>query len=325
VYRDKYRDLIARFADVKILVIGDLMLDRYWWGSAERISPEAPVPVVRLERTSASAGGAANVAANIAGLGAKPILAGIIGDDPEGAELCEILRKQGVSPEYILKSSKRQTIVKTRLIAHNQHVVRIDREETRRADFGETDENFRENLDKYLEEADLVLVSDYAKGLLTEDLLSRLITQTRALGKRIYIDPKGKDFSKYRNATLLTPNQKEAVEASRFSAFADADPDEVGKDLLNSLELDSIIITRGENGMSLYRHGENPFHLKSLARKVYDVTGAGDTVISTLAVASAAGASLEEAAELSNIAAGLVVEEVGTSVITREKLSENLS
>lgn len=318
-----FKSLIKRFSKVKILVVGDVMLDRYWWGSVERISPEAPVPVVRLEKTSEAAGGAANVAANIAGLGAKPYLIGIIGNDSEGRLLKGELEKQNVPAEFLVKLEGKPTIVKTRIVAHNQHVVRIDREESENLGKNQ-EEKLWKKFEPLLEETDLVLISDYAKGVLTENLLLRLITQANEKNKKVFVDPKGKDFSKYRNATILTPNKREAIDADKFTEGEKADLDKVGEDLINSLNLESMLITKGDKGMSLYRRKQKPIHLNSLARKVYDVTGAGDTVISSLAVAYAAGASLEEAAEIANVAAGLVVEEVGTTIITREKLIEHL-
>jgi rfaE bifunctional protein kinase chain/domain len=319
----KFTDLIARFSDVKILVVGDVMLDRYWRGSVERISPEAPVPVVRLEKTSLSAGGAANVAANIAGLGATPFLVGAIGDDYEGKALAEILQKQGICSDFLVTAAEKPTIVKTRIVAQSQHVVRIDQEEIAFPN-KEHEENICALIEKLFDEIDLVLISDYAKGLLTENILARLITSGRGRNKKVLIDPKGKNFSKYRNASMLTPNKREAMEAVGHRAVNEDELDEIGFELMEMLDLESLLITKGEQGMSLFQRGIEPFHLNSLARKVFDVTGAGDTVISTLAVALGASADLPSAAEISNIAAGLVVEEIGTTVITREKLTEHL-
>lgn len=321
---NNYKDLIARFSDVKILVVGDVMLDRYWRGSVNRISPEAPVPVVRLEKTSLSAGGAANVAANIAGLGAKPFLVGTIGDDFEGKSLAEILRKQGICSDFLVTAAEKPTIVKTRIVAQSQHVVRIDQEEIS-FPTEEHEENIWKLIEKIFDEVQLILISDYAKGLLKENLLSRLITKAKDKSKKILVDPKGKNFSKYRKATMLTPNKREAMEAVGHRAVDEDELDEIGIELLEMLELESLLITKGEHGMSLFQRGLEPLHLNSLARKVYDVTGAGDTVISTLAVALGAGADLPDAAKIANIAAGLVVEEVGTTVITKEKLIENLN
>lgn len=319
------KKLIARFSKVKILIIGDVMLDRYWWGSVSRISPEAPVPVVQLEKTSLAPGGAANVAVNIAALGAIPLLIGVVGDDDEGKFLSEILNKSNISANLLLKIEERPTTVKTRIVAHNQHVVRIDNEKTNFLQ-KEQEETLWLSIENELNKVDLVVISDYAKGLLSRKLLSRLITSARENNKHILIDPKGKDYSKYAGATLLTPNRREAREACNFEEqLVIDDVATAGKTLISQLGLEALLITQGENGMTLFQNGEKPVHFQTKARTVYDVTGAGDTVIAALAVAMAAGASLLQAAELSNVSAGLVVEEVGTTTINQEKLLKALT
>jgi D-beta-D-heptose 7-phosphate kinase/D-beta-D-heptose 1-phosphate adenosyltransferase len=318
-------ELIARFSNVKILIIGDVMLDRYWWGSVSRISPEAPVPVVQLEKTSLAPGGAANVAVNIASLGAIPRLVGIIGDDEEGRFLAGALSKSNISFDLLLTLRERPTTVKTRIVAHNQHVVRIDNEKTSFLT-AEEEEKLWASIAGELDEADLILISDYAKGLLSKSLLARLITKAKENHKHILVDPKGKDYTKYSGATLLTPNRREAIEACHFEEHQVADDITLaGETLISGLNLEALLITQGENGMTLFRKEKKPVHFQTKARTVYDVTGAGDTVIATLAVAMAAGANLLQAAELSNISAGLVVEEVGTTTINREKLLEALT
>jgi rfaE bifunctional protein kinase chain/domain len=319
------KELIARFSKVKILIIGDVMLDRYWWGSVSRISPEAPVPVVQLEKTSLVPGGAANVAVNIAALGATPHLIGVVGDDDEGKFLSEILNKSNISPDLLLKLEERPTTVKTRIVAHNQHVVRIDNEKTNFLQ-AEQEEALWLSIENKLNNVDLVVISDYAKGLLSRSLLARLITSARKNNKHILIDPKGKDYTKYAGATLLTPNRREAREACNFEDQQTIDDvATAGKTLISRINLQALLITQGEDGMTLFQDGEAPVHFPTKARTVYDVTGAGDTVIAALAVAMAAGASLLQAAELSNISAGLVVEEVGTTTINQEKLIKALT
>ncbi|HYP51265.1 MAG TPA: D-glycero-beta-D-manno-heptose-7-phosphate kinase [Pyrinomonadaceae bacterium] len=321
---ENLKKLITRFSKVKILIIGDVMLDRYWWGSVSRISPEAPVPVVRLEKTSLVPGGAANVAVNVATLGANPRLIGVIGDDSEGKYLAATLAKSNISPDLLLALEDRPTTVKTRIVAHNQHVVRIDNEKTAFLS-EEQEEALWRTIENELDKADLILISDYAKGLLGKNLLSRLITTVRENDKHILVDPKGKDYSKYAGATLLTPNRREAIEACNFEDnHAGADINAAGEALISQLGLEAVLITQGEHGMTLFQKDEKPAHFQAKARTVYDVTGAGDTVIATLAVALAAGANLLQAAELSNISAGLVVEEVGTTTISQEKLLEAL-
>lgn len=295
-------------------MVGDVMLDRYWWGSVDRISPEAPVPVVRLGKTESTAGGAANVAANIAGLGAIPDLVGVIGDDREAEELKASLVKQGIGTDSLQTFAGRPTTVKTRVVAHNHHVVRIDNEHT-----DELDEAMSaavwENLKSRIAGADIVILSDYAKGMLSSYLLTKILEECKAASKMVLVDPKGREYRKYKGATLLTPNRNEAVHAAGLD-----DTDGAARKLLDDIELESIVITQGEHGMTLYRHNGDTMNFPALARKVYDVTGAGDTVISTLAVALGAGLALTEAVRLSNIAAGLVVEEVGTTAIKLDQL-----
>ncbi|HEY8560613.1 MAG TPA: D-glycero-beta-D-manno-heptose-7-phosphate kinase [Pyrinomonadaceae bacterium] len=317
------KEHIDKFSNVKVLIVGDVMLDRYWWGSVTRISPEAPVPVVKLEKMSAAAGGAANVAANVVGLGARPFMFGLVGDDAEGRNLAEILKKNGISADHLLTSSDRQTSVKTRIVAHSQQVVRVDDETNAPISLDEAERVFQA-LENILEEADVVIVSDYAKGFLIENLLMRLITTCQSKGKKILIDPKGKDYGKYRGATLLTPNQKEATEACGFEDFEADLVEKAGKTLLERIAAESVLITQGEKGMSLFEKDGTIHRFEALARKVYDVTGAGDTVIATLAVAIGAGLNFYEAARIANIAAGLVVEQIGTTAITRAALETAL-
>lgn len=321
---ENFDKLIARFSQVKILVFGDVMLDRYWWGSVSRISPEAPVPVVQLEKTSLVPGGAANVAVNVASLGATPHLVGVIGNDGEGKYLSETLKKANISPDLLMVLEDRPTTAKTRIVAHNQHVVRIDNEKTNFLQ-PEQEEKLWFSVEPEIKKVDLIVISDYAKGLLGKNLLARLITIAKENHKQILVDPKGKDYSKYTGATLLTPNRREAREACNFEEHEAVDDLSVaGRTLISELNLEALLITQGENGMTLFQNEEKPVHFPTKARTVYDVTGAGDTVIATLAVALAAGASLLQAAELSNITAGLVVEEVGTTAIDQKKLLEAL-
>ncbi|MEZ5425530.1 MAG: D-glycero-beta-D-manno-heptose-7-phosphate kinase [Pyrinomonadaceae bacterium] len=315
--------ILKNFSRVRVLVIGDIMLDQYWWGNVKRISPEAPVPVVRLERTSLVAGGAANVAANVAGLGANPFLIGVIGNDTEGRQFKEILEKNGVPGNFLIKSPERPTTIKTRVVAHSQQVVRIDREVAEGLSEKEEKSVWRK-AERLFSETDIVVISDYAKGVLTEELLSRLITKGKAQKKMILIDPKGKDYRKYAGASLLTPNKKEAAEACGLEEDGPGVIKKAGEELIKRLQLEALLITRGEEGMTLFRKGKPPVEQKALARKVYDVTGAGDTVISTLAVALAAGGDPLESSQLANTAAGLVVEKMGTTTIKFNDLKKGL-
>lgn len=311
------------FPKAKVLVIGDVMLDRYWWGKVSRISPEAPVPIVQLEKTDSTAGGTANVAVNIAGLKAKPILLGIIGKDIEANELCKSLVKENVSTDYLISAENRPTTVKTRIVAHHQHIVRIDQEHAKFIS-KEDEKCVLEKFVQTIENVDVVLISDYAKGLLTDSFLKKIIKLANEKNKSILIDPKGKDYRKYKNATILTPNKKEAIDASQISENETDFINKIGRYLLNEHSLSSLLITLGEDGMMLFQKESEPKHFEALARKIYDVTGAGDTVISTLAVALATGFSLEEACQIANVAAGLVVEKLGTTSINLDELVEHL-
>ena len=316
-------EILNNFSRVKVLVVGDVMLDRFWWGNVTRISPEAPVPVVNLQNMSLVAGGAANVAANIAGLGAEAFLVGVVGDDEEAKLFPEALKKSNVSSDHLIKIQGRQTTIKTRIIAHSQQVVRVDRETAEVLTLRE-EKKVWNTVEKLLKKADIVIISDYAKGVLTENLVMRLITKGIEEGKFVLVDPKGKSYSKYKGATLLTPNQKEAAEACNFE---ETDKDFVKKSgnlLLKDLAVNAVLITQGENGMMLFQKNEKSAHLKSFARKVYDVTGAGDTVIASLAVALAAGADFYEAAKIANTSAGLVVEQIGTTAISFDLLRNEM-
>jgi rfaE bifunctional protein kinase chain/domain len=318
------KELSEKFSKVKVLIVGDVMLDRYWWGSVSRISPEAPVPVVKLDKTSVAAGGAANVAANVVGLGAETFLVGIVGDDSEAEVLKNILAKSNISSKHLISLKNHQTTVKTRIVAHSQHVVRLDQENTH--PINESDESriykVTENL---IANADVVIISDYAKGLLSDILLSRLITMCRENDKKILVDPKGKDYTKYRDANLLTPNRKEAVEACNLEENEKDLIEKAGTMLLDKISTEAILITQGEKGMTLFQKEGKSHNYNALARKVYDVTGAGDTVIATLAVAIGAGLDYFEAANLANVAAGLVVEQIGTTSITNVMLANAIS
>lgn len=312
---------LKNFSKIKVLIVGDVMIDRYWWGRVERISPEAPVPVVLLNGTSLIAGGAANVASNIAGLGAQPLLVGIIGDDDEGKLFPKLLDQSNIGSDFLVKVKNRPTTVKTRIIAHSHQVARIDQESN--ADLTKADEHrIWLKIAELIPKSDIIILSDYAKGLLTENVLKRLITQAKRENKLVLVDPKGKKYGKYKDADILTPNQREVSEACGLEKHDGNSVEQAGKNLVAELGLKALLITRGEEGMLLLEKNKQPLELKALARNVYDVTGAGDTVIATLAVALCAGMTLASASELANIAAGLVVEQVGTTAIKIEELRE---
>jgi len=312
--------ILDDISKMRILVVGDVMLDRYWWGSVNRISPEAPVPIVQMEKTSLVAGGAANVAANLAGLGATPYLFGIKGDDAEGELMTTVLAERGIENHNILPIAGRKTTIKTRIVAHSQHVVRIDQETSEPLGEAEADSVLLK-ISELVGDIDGVIVSDYAKGFLTDYLIRSLIDNLRAANKLLIVDPKGRDFSRYKGASVITPNKKEAAEASLQESSS---PDVVvrsGERLMKDLSLDALLITEGENGMTLFQSSGETRHFESLARNVYDVTGAGDTVIATFTAAAATGANFVDAAKLANAAAGLVVGKIGTTQVTKAMLS----
>ncbi len=304
-----------------ILVIGDIMLDRYWWGSVTRISPEAPVPVVRLDKTSVTLGGAANVAANIAGLGMTPEMIGVVGNDGESRELGGIMSAAGLSVSGLVSLSTRPTTVKTRVVAHGQQVTRVDQEVA--SPLTEQEESaVLDRILTFLPGTKAVVVSDYAKGLLTENILRQIIEKSGSAGIPVLVDPKGKRYSKYSGATILTPNKREAAEACSMDESEAGVVEHAGRVLLDELGLDALLITRGEEGMTLFESSNEPRHMPTRAREIYDVTGAGDTVIAAMAVGLAAGKSFADAAAVANAAAGLAVEQVGTTIVTKEMLAQ---
>ena len=312
--------ILDEIAKTRVLIVGDVMLDRYWWGDVTRISPEAPVPVVRLTGNTAAPGGAANVAANLAGLGATPVLVGAVGNDPEANELREALNKIGVEPGYLV-GSDRGTIVKTRIVAHSQHVVRVDREDVPAGDTVDSSAVLSA-IDSLLSQVNGIVISDYGKGFLTDEVLRFVIERGGEIGKPVFVDPKGRDYGKYRGATLITPNRREAAEACRLSEELPDLIEKAGRILLEETGVENALITQGERGMTLFRADGGATHIEAHAVETYDVTGAGDTVIATIAAAHSAGASLEEAARLANRAAGLVVQQVGTTAITAADVTE---
>jgi rfaE bifunctional protein kinase chain/domain len=315
-------EVLDKFKDKKVLVFGDVMLDQYLIGYTERISPEAPVPVVKLKEKKFIPGGAANVAANISSLGGQPLLIGVIGDEQNGREVLNALEQKNVSGDFLFLSQDRPTTIKTRVIANNQQVARIDLEtDADLSDF--EDKKVWEKIESVLDSADILIISDYNKGTVTEKICLRLITQANKLNKKIIVDPKGNKYQKYKGATLLTPNKIESINAiESFSRHLKQDL--TLEMFLKELNLEAILVTEGDKGMTLYQDNEI-YKLEAKARKVFDVTGAGDTVAAVLALAIAAGADYKTAAYLSNIAAGVVVEEVGTSVISFENLTDQVS
>lgn len=312
------------FRNLRVLVTGDVMLDRYLWGTVTRLSPEAPVPILAKQRKSSLPGGAANVAVNIAAVGGHAVLVSATGNGPEAEELQAVLAERGVNPADILLSSQLRTTVKTRIIAHSQHLLRVDEEQADPIDPALADELFQ-RVDAALPSVNAVILSDYAKGVLTPELLARIIARARYLGLPVIVDPKGQGYARYNGASLLTPNRSEAFLATSVPLDSGATIANVGQQLMDAFEIDALLITEGENGMTLFERRDVAIHLPAAARAVYDVTGAGDTVVATIGLALGAGASLRLATYLANLAGGLAVEQVGTATVTVPMLESLLA
>jgi len=320
--RERFEKILGRFSRVKILVVGDIMMDRSISGRVSRISPEAPVPVIVVENEDFTLGGAGNVANNILSLGGKVSLCGLIGDDENGKKIYKTLIEKGIKTDGIFQEKGRQTTVKTRIIAHHPHhqqLVRIDRETTD-SPKASTLQKLLDFLETNVENFDGIVISDYGKGLLRKKLSQSIIQQARRLKKFVMVDPKMKNFSYFKGATVVTSNIKEASEKSRIPIAGKLFVDRMGKKLLGQLGCDVLIITQGEEGMTIFEAHKKPRHVQNAAKEVFDVTGAGDTVIGTMALARGAGAKVIEAANLANLAAGVVVEKRGTATLSREEL-----
>lgn len=322
--RPALEKIVDRFPKVKILVVGDIMIDRFIWGRVSRISPEAPVPVVlvdnRDETESFGLGGAANVANNIHSLGGEVLLCGIVGNDEMGRKIKNQLAEKGIGHQIFVEEG-RQTTVKTRIFANQQQVVRIDRE-TIDHPKGSILREVSEFIMEQINASEAVVISDYGKGLLTGGLIRGMIRRSRESKKLIMVDPKLRNFRFYKGATVVTPNTKEASEASRVPIVDGSSIERIGDKLLRELKCRALVITRGEEGMAIFEPHRKPVYVLTEAREVYDVTGAGDTVIGTLALAlgSGAGVCVKDAAMLANYAAGIVVGKMGTAAATRKDL-----
>jgi D-beta-D-heptose 7-phosphate kinase/D-beta-D-heptose 1-phosphate adenosyltransferase len=296
----------------RVLVLGDVMLDEFVWGRVSRISPEAPVPVVQVTGQSFHLGGAGNVAANVRSLGGAAVLAGAVGRDAAGDRVREALAASGAEPQLVELGGGRPTTVKTRIVAHSQQVVRADREDASELP-APAEAALVEAVRRGLLACDALVVSDYQKGVVTASLLRRVLPLAQRRRVPVLVDPKVRHFRLYRGATVVTPNQVEAEQATGLRLRGPSDLVAAGRKVLSLLGCRAVLVTRGEHGMSLLERGRPPLHVPTTAREVFDVTGAGDTVIATMALALAAGATLPEAAVLANCAAGVVVGKVGTA------------
>jgi len=316
---ERLKMLLERFAGQRALVLGDLMLDCYVWGDTARISPEAPVPVIDAREETLRLGGAANVAHNIQALGADAMLVGLTGADARAQDLFKILREKRISAGWLVADRSRITTTKTRILARNQQVVRVDREDTH--EVGE--EILDAILDRCMaamEKATICVISDYGKGLITRALLSSMLAEARRRGLPVCVDPKETHFFAYREVAVITPNQLEAGAAYGRRIRDLQTLLAAGRYLREELDAEAVLITRGDQGMTLFGREGPPQHLPTVAKDVFDVTGAGDTVVSAYAVALAAGAAPPEAAAIANHAAGVVIREVGTAAADREAL-----
>jgi len=316
-------DIIKGIGKSKVLILGDIMLDEYLFGRVDRISPEAPVPVVEILSDKLLLGGSANVAANIRALGDQPMLLGVVGEDEASVKLSQLLKQHDISNDFCITDHSRQTTIKTRIIAHSQQIVRADRE-NRHELSTQVEEKVYQRFMSVADEIKAVIISDYGKGVITLSLLQQVMDVCREKGIFVAVDPKETHFHNYKMVSVITPNHHEAGFAYGRRIVTEADLIEVGNGLLKELEAQSILITRGPDGMSLFQVGEEPTHIPTFARKVFDVTGAGDTVIATFVSAICAGATLTEAAVFSNAGAGITVGEVGTATVTPPQLQKEL-
>jgi D-beta-D-heptose 7-phosphate kinase/D-beta-D-heptose 1-phosphate adenosyltransferase len=321
-YKCDPEDLIQaiwNFRNKRVLVLGDMMLDRFIWGSVSRISPEAPVPVVEIKTESTCLGGAANVASNIHSLGGIPVPLGVLGNDYEGGRLREEFRLIGSPVSGLIIDKLRPTSIKTRILAHHQQVCRTDRED-RSPLSPALQSKVAGKFKAVLPFVDAVVVSDYAKGLISASLLKQILPLAKSARKVVCVDPKMRKFSVYRPATIITPNTTETEHAAGIAITGTQDLIRAGRKILKESGIQHLLVTRGEEGMTLFESHSRITHIPTVAQEVFDVTGAGDTVISTLALSLVSGLSILAAAVLSNIAAGIVVGKLGTASVSPDEL-----
>jgi len=315
---------ISKFEQTHLLVIGDLMIDEYLWGEVERISPEAPVQVVAVQSQDYTLGGSGNVANNLRSLGARVTVMGVVGQGSDGQLLQDQLNAIGADTKGVVQESGRHTTKKTRIIAEHQQVLRIDRE-TKKDITKQTFNRIIEHAEKIIPNVDLILISDYGKGMVNRTMIKKLVQIAKKHNKTTIADPKGLDFTKYAGVSLLTPNKKEATLASGREISDDMSLAEAGQILMNKAGIEKLLITCGKDGMVLFEKDGKPFKIDTKAREVYDVSGAGDTVVAALGLGMAAGLSFKQAVSLANTAAGIVVGKVGTAAVTPKELLEAIN
>ncbi|MDP4219444.1 MAG: D-glycero-beta-D-manno-heptose-7-phosphate kinase [Bacteroidota bacterium] len=324
ISQTKLESFSKAFSTARIAVIGDLMLDRYLFGSVSRLSPEAPVPILDIHRDELRLGGAANVANNIHTLSATAILVGVVGDDSKGAQFRKMLGDIGLSSEGIITSADRPTTIKTRVVAASQQMLRVDHEKKHPIPT-ETEEKIFNFLEAKIDELDGIIFEDYNKGVLQPKLIRRITELAVRKSVPIFVDPKHDNFFEFKHATIFKPNRKEMEDALGIHFDGDGKLHAAGFKLLEMLEAENVLLTLSEKGMLLFERGEKePYSIPTRAQQVADVSGAGDTVIATLAVASACGASVREAAMIANRAAGIVIEELGIVPIYKQQLLDAL-
>lgn len=316
---DEVREYIDRFPATNILVVGDVIMDEYIWGNVSRISPEAPVPVVEVKEETKMLGGAANVVNNICSLGGRPLLCGVIGEDITGDEIVEKIESLGLRTDGLINVPGRKTSIKTRVVAQNQQVVRFDRE-SRRVLQGEYVERILDFIEHNLNGVDAVIVADYGKGVVTQEVMRGIRALVMDRDIILAVDPKTDKFEYYKGIDVITPNHHEAGTFCRINIENEDSLIKAGRHMLRELDCGSVLITQGKDGMTLFENGGEICHISTVAKKVFDVTGAGDTVISTFCLGLASGMDLKSAALTSNLAAGIVVGEVGTSTVRKEEL-----
>lgn len=317
--------IVSRFKEISALVVGDIILDEYFWGKVDRISPEAPVPVVTVKKETQLLGGAANVVNNIRSLGGQVFLSGLVGGDERGRKILNLLEERGVPTGGVFIDPRRPTTVKSRIVAHSQQVVRFDRENQTSLSQG-----YADSLISYVRDtvphADTVVIADYGKGVVTEELVKAVTQIAKQEKKPVLLDPKIGRFHLYRDVTLVAPNSQEASLAAGIEIVDGRSLKGVGEKLLDRFNCEVVLITRGEHGMALFERGrKKEFPVQTTAIEVFDVTGAGDTVIGVVALVLAAGASFREAAVIANYAAGIVVGKLGTATVTPGELKEAIN
>ncbi len=317
--RKSAESLFNRIGEIRCLVIGDLMLDEYLWGKAERISPEAPVQVVDVLREELRLGGAGNVVNNLVALGAQVSVCSVVGEDDNGWSLLKIFNRQNVATDAIFRDPARQTSRKTRVVAAHQQIVRIDRE-SRDPLYPEIEQSVCAWVSSHAGRFDVILLSDYLKGVLTPTVIATVIAAAASAGIPVLVDPKGSDYGRYQGATLLTPNRKEAETAAGIAIRDNASLERAAGAIMAAAGLQHLLITRSEEGMSLFSSSAPAIHIPTVAREVFDVSGAGDTVLASLAIGLASGLGMAEAAVLANIAAGIAVAKLGTSTVSPSEI-----